>query len=229
MTRTLVLFAKPPLPGKSKTRLAAEIGVAPAARVAETLLQATIALCELISEGTSERDLRLVLAYTERADWFARSLSADWRLVEQRGAELGECIENALADLGQAPQDRAILIGMDCPQMPPERVEEALEALEASDAVMGPCDDGGYYLLGVRGILPQGVLQGVPWGTCDALRDTASALEEANLGVSYLPRGYDIDTAGDLYRLIDEGSAASCSRLADLAWTLSGRAGSRPR
>ena len=228
MARRLVLLAKPPLPGRSKTRLAAEIGVAAAARVAEALLHATITLCESIAERSPDGDLKLVLAYTDSEDWFVPALSRAWRLIEQRGADLGERMESVLADLGQADGDRAVLIGMDCPHMPSQRVAEAFEALGGADAVLGPCEDGGYYLLGVRGALPDRVLEGVPWGTAAAFDRTASALEAAKLSVTCLPSGYDVDTARDLHRLVSETAADSSSRLADLARKLSGSAGPLP-
>ncbi|MFO8080770.1 MAG: TIGR04282 family arsenosugar biosynthesis glycosyltransferase [Armatimonadota bacterium] len=220
MTRRLVLFAKPPLPGRAKTRLAEEIGPASAARVAEALLRDTIALAESLAERFPDEETRLVLAYTDRQDWFTPALSHDWRLIEQRGDDLGERIENALADLDPAPDDRTIFIGMDCPQMPPERIEEAFEALEESNAVLGPCDDGGYYLIGVRGGIPAGVLDNVRWSTTEAMGDTVAALESANMTVAELTPGYDVDTAEDLQRLAREMAADTLDGLANLTKTL---------
>ncbi|MBD3292233.1 MAG: DUF2064 domain-containing protein [Armatimonadia bacterium] len=219
MTRRLVLFAKPPLPGHAKTRLAEEIGAAQAARVAEALLRDTIGLAESLTEQLGE-DLKLVLAYTDRRDWFTPALSADWRLIEQRGADLGERIENALEDLDPGPQDRTLFIGMDCPQMPAERVQEAFDALKDANAVLGPCDDGGYYLIGTRGGVPEGLLQSVRWSTAEAMGDTVAALEAANMTVARLLPGYDVDTADDLQRLAREMAADGLDRLANLTKTL---------
>ena len=219
MPRRLVLFAKPPLPGHAKTRLADEIGTARAARVAEALLRDTIALAESLTEQLDE-DLRLVLAYTDRRDWFTPALSSDWRLIEQRGADLGERIENAMADLAPAPEDRTLFIGMDCPQMPAERVQEAFDELDDANAVLGPCDDGGYYLIGVRGGVPEDLLQNVRWSTAEAMGDTVAALEAANMTVARLMPGYDVDTAEDLQRLAREMAADSLDELANLTKTL---------
>lgn len=220
MITRLVLFARPPLPGRAKTRLAAEIGAARAARVAEALLHDTIALCEALADRVPEEDLRLVLAYTDRRDWFTPALTHDWRLIEQRGEDLGERIENALADLDPADDDRTVFIGMDCPQMPPERVAEAFEALEDANAVLGPCDDGGYYLIGVRGGIPEGILKRVRWSTTETLGDTVAALESASMSVAELVPGYDVDTAEDLQRLAREMAADTFDGLANLTKTL---------
>jgi len=219
MTRRLVLFAKPPLPGHAKTRLAEEIGPAAAARVAEALLRDTIALCEGLHTPQSNRP-RLVLAYTDQQDWFTPALSSDWRLIEQRGADLGERIHNVLDDLRVADRDETLFIGMDCPQMPPERIAEAFEELQERDAVLGPCDDGGYYLIGVRGGLPAGALDGVRWSTADALSDTVAGLESVGLTIGRLAPGYDVDTAEDLQRLAREMAADTLDGLANLTKTL---------
>lgn len=207
----LVLFAKPPLPGRAKMRLAEEIGPAGAAKVAEALLQDTLALCEGLLSASPEAAPRLVLAYTEAIEWFTPRLAADWRLIEQRGANLGERLHSALEDIKPEPDDATVFVGMDCPQMPPERVAEAFEALEAADAVLGPCDDGGYYLLGVRGPLASGVLDDVRWSTQDALADTEGALEAANLTVAHLSPDFDVDTLDDLRRL-GKGMASGAIR-----------------
>jgi len=220
MTRRLVLFAKPPLPGHAKTRLAEQIGPAAAARIAEALLHDTIALAESLAERAPAEAPKLVLAYTDSQDWFTPSLTHDWRLIEQRGDDLGKRIENALADLDPAPDDRTLFIGMDCPQMPPERVAEAFEALEDANAVLGPCDDGGYYLIGVRGGIPEGVLDSVRWSTTQAMSDTVAALESANMTVAELLPGYDVDTAEDLQRLAREMAADALDDLANLTKTL---------
>jgi hypothetical protein len=220
MDRRLVLFAKPPLPGRAKTRLAEEIGPARAARVAEALLRDTIALAESLAERFPGEAPKLVLAYTDRRDWFTPALSADWRLIEQRGEDLGERIENALEDLDPAPEDRTVFIGMDCPQMPAERVREAFDELEDANAVVGPCDDGGYYLIGVRGGFPEGVLKKIRWSTTKALTDTVAALESANLSIAKLAPGYDVDTAEDLQRLAREMAADTLDELANLTKAL---------
>ncbi|MFW6156262.1 MAG: TIGR04282 family arsenosugar biosynthesis glycosyltransferase [Armatimonadota bacterium] len=220
MVRRLVLFAKPPLPGRAKTRLAGEIGPARAARVAEALLRDTIALAESLAERFPDEETRLVLAYTDRRDWFTPALSQDWRLIEQRGDDLGERIENALADLEPAPDDRTLFIGMDCPQMPRERVSEAFDALGDANAALGPCDDGGYYLIGVRGGIPEGALDDIRWSTTEAMGDTVAALEGANMTVAELTPGYDVDTAEDLQRLAREMAADALDGLANMTKTL---------
>lgn len=220
MTRRLVLFAKAPLPGRAKTRLAEEIGPAAAARVAEALLHDTIALCETLADHLQGGVPRLVLAYTDKQDWFTPALTHDWRLIEQRGENIGERLKNALADLEVFPEDQTVFIGMDCPQMPPGRVIEAFQGLEDANAVLGPCDDGGYYLIGVRGGIPERLLKDVRWGVTEAVGDLVGTLEAANMTVAQLAPGYDVNTAEDLQRLAREMAADTLDDLANLTKAL---------
>jgi len=213
VARRVVLFAKPPLPGRAKTRLATELGPEAAARIAKALLLDTIALCEGLPGRFPEWDLRLVLAHDQGAEWFAPRLSAEWRMLAQCGASLDERLETALADLAPATDDATIFLGMDSPQMPPQRVSQACAALEGARAVLGPCADGGYYLLGVRGGLPAGTLAGVRWSTEHALADTRAALERAGPVVAELAPGEDIDTPEDLRRLAAEIAAGTAPDL----------------
>ncbi len=212
----VVLFAKAPLPGKAKMRLADEIGPARAARVAEALLGDTLEMLEEIPTRPGAAAPRLVLAWTDAIEWFTPRLESNWRLIEQRGRDLGERLEHALLDLAPAPEDKTVFVGMDCPHMPPERMEEAFEALDEAHAVIGPCDDGGYYLLGVRGALPAAALRAIRWGTEDALTDTIAALEGAGMSVVRLAPGYDINTLEDLRRLASDRAADALNSVANV-------------
>lgn len=198
---TLVLFAKPPVLGVAKTRLAVAIGADAAALVAEALLADTLALCETVTEAGGSPDIELILAYTDDRDYFASAVSDRWRLLRQEGAHLGERLENALAALRPSSDDATVFVGMDAPHLPQEFLRRAFDALREFDTVLGPCEDGGYYLVGVRGIWPRGILAGVRWSTEHALDDTRAAFEHAGLGCATLPEWYDIDDVESLGRL----------------------------
>lgn len=194
MKCALVLFAKPPVRGAAKTRLAAAIGADAAALVAEALLADTLTLCETIGSPRPE----LVLAFTDDRSYFAGVVSHRWRLLRQEGAHLGERLENALAALRPSSDDATVFVGMDAPHLPQEFLRRAFDALREFDTVLGPCEDGGYYLVGVRGIWPRGILAGVRWSTEHALDDTRAAFENAGLGCATLPEWYDIDDVESL-------------------------------
>lgn len=213
----LVVFAKAPLPGQAKTRLAADIGPARAARIAAALLADTLLLCDSLAEAAqSER----VLAHAGERGWFERHAPPGWHLLAQRGGNLGQRLDNALADLGPGPEDRTLFLGMDAPHISPAALSRALALLDSADIVLGPCDDGGYYLLGVRGSWPSGVLEAVRWSTPDALDDTRSLLERAGLRCTLLPSAYDIDHVDDLVRLQRDLLAMPAGALPNLRATL---------
>ncbi len=200
MTNYLVLFAKPPLSGVAKTRLAEELGTEVAALVASALLSDTLALCEsIIFDDLTAPEL--VLAYSAERNWFTSVVSDRWNLLAQEGEDLGQRLENALTALVQSRQDRTVFIGMDAPHLPAEFLQQAFGALGGFDTVLGPCDDGGYYLVGVRGTWPAGILRAVRWSTEYALADTHSAFNQAGLSCAPLPIWYDIGDVDDLHRL----------------------------
>jgi len=130
-------------------------------------------------------------------------------LVPQRGADLGQRLANLLADLIGRGHPAAIAIDSDSPTLPMAYVLEAALKLEsnAADVVLGPCDDGGYYLIGVRAPQPA-LFQGIPWST---ERVTPVTLEKARglgLRVHLLPSWFDVDTEADLRRLHAELATA---------------------
>lgn len=243
MTKRLVLMAKPPHPGVAKTRLARSIGDEAAAQVAEALLLDTVALCERLAAATKRAcparrlpppSADLLLAYTHDRGWFERHLSTLWYLVPQRGEGLDQRLDCALADLGVGPDDATVFLGMDAPHLPPERLAEAFESLRSFDTVLGPCDDGGYYLVGVRGRWPRGTLREVRWSTERACADTLEALRVVGLSCALLAQSYDVDDLCSLRRLAGECASGgpedlvkTRSALASLPCTTWGEEGRR--
>jgi len=202
MSRTLVLMAKPPTPGLAKTRLAAHLGAGPAATVAYGLLADTLELCEAASRA--DGGLRLVLAWSAERELFRAMTGEGWRLIEQCSGDLGDRLDGVLAELGPAAGDLTVFLGIDAPHLPVERIAAAFEALDAAEVVLGPCEDGGYYLIGVRGTWPAGALAKVRWSSGHALADTRWALQAAGLSCAELSPWYDVDEIGDLRRLARE-------------------------
>jgi rSAM/selenodomain-associated transferase 1 len=222
MSAILVLFAKPPLPGVSKTRLAADLGEERAARIAAALLADTISLAEGTKLEDAETVPRLVCAYAGEGEWFATRLGTRWELLQQHGDALDERLDWALADIAPGREDATIFIGMDSPHLAPGILPQAFTALERSRTVLGPCDDGGYYLVGVTGRWPAGILAGVRWSTQYALSDTTRAFAEAGLHPAMLPMCYDIDGIEDLRRLAGDVEDWQPDRLPHVREALSG-------
>lgn len=152
-----------------------------------------------------------VVAFTPvDAEPVMRGLAPDGvRLLHQRGRDLGERLANLLEDLLAAGHAAAIAIDSDSPTLPMPYLVDAARRLAGgrADVVLGPCDDGGYYLVGVRS--PRSALfQGIPWSTSAVLSSTLAKAHALGLRVDLLPTWFDVDTEADLRRLHAEMKAA---------------------
>jgi len=150
------------------------------------------------------RDITGVVAFTPPgAEAVMTSLAPSaLRLVPQRGADLGERLSNILTDLLGRGHAGAIAVDSDSPTLPMAYVREAAAALSGAscDVVLGPCEDGGYYLVGLRG--PQSALfEGIPWSTDAVFAMTLERARARGLSVHVLPQWFDVDTEADLRRL----------------------------
>lgn len=187
----IAVFAKPPLPGVAKTRLAESLGSLAAATLARAFLEDTWAALERLD------GVRLVLAATspelavyglERAELWLQGegdLGARMERVARRALELAPWV---------------LLVGTDSPGLPQRAIELARAALDEHDAVLGPAADGGYYLLGLRRAEP-GLLEGLPWSAADTLVATAARLETRGYATALGLPWFDVDEPGDLPRL----------------------------
>ncbi len=141
----------------------------------------------------------------------------------QRGADLGARLQNAFQLLLRG-HTGAVIIGTDSPLFPPRILRLAFDELRVCDAVLGPCPDGGYYLIGLRRCYAN-LFRGVRWGTASTLRDTLENLLPAGLSSSILEPYPDVDVPADLRRLFRELKRSRSARnLAPSTWEfLAGR------
>ncbi len=148
------------------------------------------------------------------------------RCVAQRGGDLGARMLAALRHLLDAEAfDAALLIGSDIPMLEVDRVNDAIEMLQAGgDVVLGPADDGGYYLIAMRQA-HAALFDKITWGSASVLADTLRAAERAGVGARLMSGAYDIDTIDDLRRLErDLASASPDACPAVRRWLLDGQA-----
>lgn len=199
MQRTLIIFAREPVAGRTKTRLCPPLDGVTAAGLY------TACLRDLFDRVRWLPGVRAVVAYTPvtAAAFFAAF--APWlEAMPQRGDALGERMDLALADVlaRHAPTPgAAVLIGSDLPNLPASHLSEAFVQLEAGqDLVLGPADDGGYYLIGMRRPQPR-VLREVTMSTPTVLDETLAIARREGLRTALLPPWYDLDTGADLCRL----------------------------
>lgn len=196
----LCVFAKPPRSGEAKTRLAAKVGEVSAAELAQAFLLDTFALVSSLTWA------RTVIATT---DGTPNDLGLPGRpsIWLQGDGDLGERLERILRR-ALAEADVAIAIGADTPGLPERLLGEAPRALAKADAVLGPSEDGGFYLLGLKQC-PEGLLAGLPWSEPTTGAATLSRLAERGLAVTTLEPWFDVDRPEDLARLrssIDRGA-----------------------
>ncbi len=204
MSAALVVFAKPPVPGRVKTRLTPPLSPEDAARLYGAFLQD--ALDQYQDLGVT---LRLYLSLDESP---GRSMSAHWgdmycqwvgeNVFRQRGAGLGERMQQAFEETFAAGRRRVILIGTDHPTLPSAWIQEGFSLLEGKgDVVLGPTGDGGFYLIGMNGSFPQ-VFEGMTYSHEAVFEQTAARVASCGASLHTLPEWYDVDTFDDLKRLV---------------------------
>lgn len=187
----ICVFAKPPVPGRVKTRLAPLLGSQRAAELAKAFLHDTWASASSLSWA------KPVLASTEEGlqDFLPGPIEIWLQGEGDLGARLENISRRALRD-----HPHMIAIGTDSPGLPTKYLEQAREALHSADAVIGPSEDGGFYLLGLRKC-PTGLLSGIPWSAPTTCLETIAKLQAAGLTVYILDNWFDVDTARDLEKL----------------------------
>lgn len=202
--RALVL-AKAPVPGKVKTRLGADIGMEAAARLAALALTDTILACTE-AFGAARCHLALDGNLDLAVDGPAlHDHLSDWWVAPQRGLGFGERLVNAHLDLGAiAPGDGVVQVGMDTPQVTPALLRDAAGPLDDHDAVLGPAQDGGWWVLALRRPGDAVALSGVPMSTPTTCADSRAALEARGLSVAGTGVLRDVDTLADADAVADE-------------------------
>ncbi len=187
----LCVFAKPPRAGDAKTRLAPAVGAEAAAQLARAFLTDTWAWVTRLPWA------RPVLAST--GPWPEGLLPAPVEVWQQGAGDLGARMETIL-HRGLRECSAVMALGADSPGLPVEYVEAARAGLAEADAVFGPSEDGGFYLLALRR-LPVGALEGLPWSHSETLVRTEERLKSLGLSVARVAPFFDVDVPADLERL----------------------------
>jgi rSAM/selenodomain-associated transferase 1 len=162
---------------------------------------------------------RVVCFLPEDARNYFLQLAPDMELICQYGASLGERLDHLLTDALASGSQQAVVMDSDSPTLPAGYISQAFEQLTDADVVLGPTQDGGYYLIGLKQPQPH-LLRQVQMSTSHVLADTLALTKASNLVVSLLPTWYDIDKIDDLFQLDDEinGSGNNGSAPATRKW-----------
>jgi rSAM/selenodomain-associated transferase 1 len=219
----LAVMTKAPQAGRVKTRLVPPLTPEEAAELNKCFLRdtagATSSACsggprqpnadgtQLLPGAQSSPQCGPVAVYTPvgAESAYTDVLPADFSLLSQRGDEFGERLFFAVEDLFKCGFDLLCLIDSDSPTVPAENFEQAVELLGASEdcVVLGPSDDGGYYLIGVK--KPhRHLFEQIDWSTERVLNQTMQRATEIGIEVKLLPTGYDVDDDASLRRLCNE-------------------------
>lgn len=195
MPRRLIVFTRFPEPGKTKTRLIPILGAEGAAQLQREMTQHTM---ELATAAAKRLDAAVDIRYDggderQMSDWLGTELP----IHTQGDGDLGARMARSFDDAFQAGDDAVVIIGTDCPGLTPELVGAAFDALDETDLVLGPANDGGYYLIGLRRSIPQ-LFVDIPWGTGEVREKTIVVARQLDLSVHLLEPLDDVDRPEDL-------------------------------
>lgn len=194
MKKGLIVFAREPLPGKVKTRLAASLGNEVSAEIYERMLREVLqAACQL-------NDVDTVVYWSARKE--SLPLLAEQykcRSLLQTGVDLGQRMQAAFEEMFSGGHAPCCIIGSDAPDLPVAYIQDAYRLLDEqdTDVVLGPSRDGGYYLLGMKRIMPQ-LFTNITWSSSVVLEQSLAAAMKSGLSTTLLPEWQDIDTIDDL-------------------------------
>lgn len=197
MNQAFVLMSKAPRAGDVKTRLCPPLDLVEAASLYRCFFLDTL------EKIMRTRTAKPVISYTPASEQaFFESLASGVLLLPQRGADLGARMADCFQNLFAHGYTGVLLTGSDLPTLPQRVFFEAVTRLASAqvDVVLGPSEDGGYYLIGLR-TLQRALFEGMTWSTPQVLEETVKRANMLGLRVAYLPTWFDVDTPDDLERL----------------------------
>ncbi len=208
-----LVVAKAPVAGQVKTRLGADVGLDVAARLAAAALLDTLDAFE-VAFGPGHRHVAMTgdLAAAEQGLEIRDRLAA-WTVHEQRGEGLGERLANAHADVAATGPGPVVQVGMDTPQVTARLLEDVVTRLAHRPAVLGPAEDGGWWVLALADGTRGEVLVDVPMSTGTTCRETERALEAAGLTVAHAPVLCDVDTVVEATAVAADAPTTRFARL----------------
>jgi rSAM/selenodomain-associated transferase 1 len=193
----IAVMAKRPESGKVKTRLCPPLTPGEAADLYNAFLLDTVGL----ALGIPGTDLFIAYDPDPARDFFSRTFPGPMECIPQGTGDLGARLSRISHGLFSRGYRKLIILASDTPHLPEECIRQAFSRLDETDVVLGPCDDGGYYLIGSRVHAPA-LFAGILWSTSAVLERTTGLARDAGMTWELLPSCYDIDTKEDLVRLM---------------------------
>lgn len=188
--KLLLIFIKNPEKGKVKTRLAKTMGDEKALRIYLKLLNHTI---EVASKSDAQKQI-WYSSFVDESDGFG---GVNFEKKIQRGENLGDRMLNAFQEGFDEHFEKIVIIGSDCPGISTRIIDDSFAKLDQDDVVIGPSEDGGYYLLGLNQLIPE-IFNDISWSTESVFSETVKILKNKDLYFGELVTLNDIDTEEDL-------------------------------
>lgn len=195
----LLLFTRYPEAGKTKTRLITELGATGAALLQKRLTERIAHQSKLLAQRTGiASDVHFAGGSRKKMTFWLGAMNC----VEQTNGDLGQRMRSAFEHSIEAGAETVVLIGSDIPDISAELLQQAFTSLLTKEVVIGPSQDGGYYLIGMVAsqapkLYPL-LFEEMPWSTGELFATTVSRLEKAGYDVAILPTLRDIDLPADL-------------------------------
>lgn len=210
MTTAVGVIAEAPLPGRCKATLLAAHSAEWVAGLYAAMLRDTL-------DGLQSVDAEHYVVFVAPVDEgdeetgnarafevLARHVPAPWELLPQEGADLGARLEHAFGVLFARGVSYALLAASDAPSVPTVPLTEALaDEATRSEILVGPSEDGGYYVIGMPRVEPR-LMRDIPWSTPAVMETTRARCRGLGLTLRELPPWYDVDEPSDVLRLLEE-------------------------
>lgn len=206
-----LVFLRAPLLGEVKTRLAKSLSDKQVLELYKGFMDDTI------DEVSKVSDVLLYCYPKDKTDFVSERFNNQYNVLPQSGVDIGEKMDRAFKETFSNGHEKVVLIGTDIPLISDEIMLRSFEMLDRYDSVIGPSEDGGYYLIGFRAdSFESGFFENIKWSTPDVYKNTIDILSGRDKTIYKLPKLNDIDTIDDLKDLILSGvqtGVRTCSNL----------------
>jgi len=196
-SKCVLFFVKDPKKGQVKSRLSTEFDETLTVELYKKFVNDLLAML-------NKTDFTTVICFypKDALERFTMWLGSHYYYLPQRGNNLGQRMKNSFIDAFNNNFEFAVIIGSDSPDLPPDVIKEAFLSLEMHDTVIGPCADGGYYLIGFRhNTFSPYAFEEINWSTETVFSETMNVLSNECFKIHILPKWSDVDTLSDLKAL----------------------------